>query len=826
MVAAPVHVPAGLPSPRSPTLSCAEMILPESSLRSLSPTPYVERPPSPPNILYTHSNRSAATIKLASAPQGRRGPSPGIKSPPLSAQSSRSTLRTMGDSDGSSRRSGSGGGGARDTALLASSPTIADALSSHPPNNWIAQPQRRISNGSSSVHSDDLENMKWPGFDARFDDSGVVMDEEEEHDQFPSQVRVDDADNDPWLSSPIDEHSEAGDDDEFSSAALSRRAEMILANAKKRLNVMEGNLRGARQSLVVSPTFGGVKMASELSHQLAAARERDRRLYAGIGPIPPRDKQYRTSLLMSNNSPSHSRGLSETSVPLPFSPTYTSRIPNKRASSAMGVASGPWSPEGYGQGRFPIRESRSFEVMRDPRYNGWQGQEERNNSLRSYDSRDSRSPPAGLETLPEDDDDLPAQTLHRSSSVASDLRSQMKDLKGRISSLKMRAQEDSLRRQSMQSLRAPSPFTCAETWYTNGDAYKAGGSPVSADAGVGMKLDSPIRQTLYEDEDPHSVPNITSPRNVTGPVQAPKEVHHILEEPVPAGDNDYPPEIFQGAPVTQLLEDLPSADFLDQYENDDFVSVNGDEAEVEAAGDSVYEDAVYEMPVAERHEDRLDAFDYENFFLHSAMGTYSSASRRSSSSGSADSVATTRPVTAIFEDETPKRMSMHQRNASVDSVSTVASFATAAEEQDDDDEENEQMDQFSRSILPHQHLAIAQNGFASPRSDSAVTMRKANSSSGQTQGSRGSSPASEVSAGLQTSKLFTILTQTPGNGEPRLALSEEEKELIYGLASSFQQVCGLLQSTDKEQYERKEWRRRLDEARRMLNGEELEGRPF
>jgi hypothetical protein len=489
----------------------------------------------------------------------------------------------------------------------------------------------------------------------------------------------------------------------------------------------------------------------------------------------------------------------------------------------MGVASGPWSPESYGQGRFPIRESRSFEVVRDPRYNGHQIPEERNNSLRSYDSRDSKSPPAGLETLPEDDDH-PAQTLYRSTSVASDLRSQMKDLKGRISSLKIRAQEDSLRRQSMQSLRAPSPFTCAETWYTNGDAYKAGGSPVSADAGVGMKLESPIRQTLYEDEGTHSTPNITSPNDTDGPVQAPKEVHHILEEPVPADNNDYPPEIFQGAQETQFLEDLPSDDLLDQYENDEFVSVNGDE--VEAAGDSVYEDAVYEMPVAERHEDRVDAFDYENFFLHSAMGTYSSTSRRSSSSGSADSVATTRPVTALLEDQTPKRVSMHQRNASVDSVSTVASFATAAEEQDDDDEENEQMDQFSRSILPNQHLNIAQNLLTSLRSDSAFTMRKANNSPGQTQTSRGSSPASEVSAGLQTSKLFTILTQTPVNGEPRLALSEEEKELIYGLASSFQQVCSLLQSTDKEQYERKEWRRRLDEARRVLNGEELEGQPF
>src|SRR5262245_44398842 len=144
---------------------------------------------------------------------------------------------------------------------------------------------------------------------------------------------------------------------------------------------MEGNLRGARQSLVVSPTLNGYKMASELSQQISAARERDRRLYAGIGPIPPRMRPYQSSPLVLNNNPGHSRGLSETSVPLPFaSPAYMTRnLPNKRASSAMGVASGPWSPDGYGQGRFPIRESRSHEVMRESHGNNL-GHDDRDHS--------------------------------------------------------------------------------------------------------------------------------------------------------------------------------------------------------------------------------------------------------------------------------------------------------------------------------------------------------------------------------------------------------------------------------------------------------------
>jgi len=59
-----------------------------------------------------------------------------------------------------------------------------------------------------------------------------------------------------------------------------------------------------------------------------------------------------------------------------------------------------------------------------------------------------------------------------------------------------------------------------------------------------------------------------------------------------------------------------------------------------------------------------------------------------------------------------------------------------------------------------------------------------------------------------------------------LALNEEEKQLIYSLTASFHQVCANLQSTTGDQYDRKEWRRRLDDARRLLNGENFEGQLF
>ena len=84
--------------------------------------------------------------------------------------------------------------------------------------------------------SEDFEN--WPGFDSHDAfDSGLGLEEQEKRDHFPGdEQHGDDMDGDRW-----GQHSSGSDenDDPYSSAALSRRAEIILANAKKRLNVSE-----------------------------------------------------------------------------------------------------------------------------------------------------------------------------------------------------------------------------------------------------------------------------------------------------------------------------------------------------------------------------------------------------------------------------------------------------------------------------------------------------------------------------------------------------------------------------------------------------------
>jgi len=108
---------------------------------------------------------------------------------------------------------------------------------------WETLKTRRTSDGSSSVHSDDLENMKWPGFDSGGDaeEESVVLDEEEEKfGSFPKVVGSDDStdNDDQWLGPKTEDDKENNEDqDALFQDPLSRRADIILANAKKRLNV-------------------------------------------------------------------------------------------------------------------------------------------------------------------------------------------------------------------------------------------------------------------------------------------------------------------------------------------------------------------------------------------------------------------------------------------------------------------------------------------------------------------------------------------------------------------------------------------------------------
>jgi hypothetical protein len=86
---------------------------------------------------------------------------------------------------------------------------------------------------ASSVNSDDIESLNWSRFDGATETGSDIDDEDEE--RFGSFPWTSESDLERWDTTNEGPHPPY--EDAYSSAALSRRADIILANAKKRLSV-------------------------------------------------------------------------------------------------------------------------------------------------------------------------------------------------------------------------------------------------------------------------------------------------------------------------------------------------------------------------------------------------------------------------------------------------------------------------------------------------------------------------------------------------------------------------------------------------------------
>ncbi|KAK1823965.1 hypothetical protein LTR12_001498 [Friedmanniomyces endolithicus] len=636
----------------------------------------------------------------------------------------------------------------------ASSPTLMDVGNLAPEQ----VNEKRLSFGGSSFNSEDYAVI--PAFLAKYEATdGTTTDDEMFDSDSPAPKRYGYS---VTIEGGLDAQRRQQEEAEHKSAMLSSRAEQILANAKKRLNLMEGNLRGARD-LVAPLTHANLKRATSLgsSHHTSYA---GRGGFDGYGaespvrqyPVRPLTAQA-SSPTMGRDYIGHARGLSGTELPerpqtafsKSHSMTRSGRIPVK-------ANDGSWTQS--------IRSSQSYDSLGS------------NGAHRERPLHAKGSPDSNLEPLAEDeashrdatsprnstgeDDRHNALRIQRPPSRTDDLREQMTSLKGRISTLRDRAREDSLRRQSLQNLRTPSPFSNSaasppEYFYTQSPSY---GSPVlDTNAGIGRVSadNSPeTPQTPPETWDAsHAVSGSRNafaqqaaaqrrrsddaaspgravksgvPRKPLPEAAAPTQNQHKRTQSgtmmvQPAADRyahhqfsrsrDIPGAYTEDEAETQVLpgshadEDggssLPLDDSLTPG-HDHVVSDAGDEENA-----SVYQDAIDESPPVVAHEDRSDAFDYENFFLHSAMATYGNGStgRRGSNSSAetTTSVATARgPAAESTEDqdfdfdptsnlyppptpETPERLKaierslVHRRTLSDDSVSTFATFATADE---------------------------------------------------------------------------------------------------------------------------------------------------
>ncbi|KAK0323587.1 hypothetical protein LTR54_006841 [Friedmanniomyces endolithicus] len=636
----------------------------------------------------------------------------------------------------------------------ASSPTLMDVGNLAPEQ----VNEKRLSFGGSSFNSEDYAVI--PAFLAKYEATdGTTTDDEMFDSDSPAPKRYGYS---VTIEGGLDAQRRQQEEAEHKSAMLSSRAEQILANAKKRLNLMEGNLRGARD-LVAPLTHANLKRATSLgsSHHTSYA---GRVGFGGYGaespvrqyPVRPLTAQA-SSPTMGRDYIGHARGFSGTELPerpqtafsKSHSMTRSGRIPVK-------ANDGSWTQS--------LRSSQSHDSL------GSSG------AHRERPLHAKGSPDSNLEPLAEDeashratsprnsigeDDRHNALRIQRPPSRTDDLREQMTSLKGRISTLRDRAREDSLRRQSLQNLRTPSPFSNSaasppEYFYTQSPSY---GSPVlDTNAGIGrVSADNSPEKPQTPPETWEAGHTLSGSRNAfaqqaaaqrrrsddaASPGRAVKSV--VPRKPLPEAATSTQGQHKRTQGGTMMVQpaadryahhqhsrsrDMPGAYTEDKveapaspgaYADEDGGSslplhdtlTPGYDHAVSDAGDeenaSVYQDAVDDSPPVVAHEDRSDAFDYENFFLHSAMATYGtgdSNSHRRGSNSSAEtttSVATARgpavptedhdfdfdPSSALYPPptpETPERLKeierslVHRRTLSDDSVSTFATFATADE---------------------------------------------------------------------------------------------------------------------------------------------------
>lgn len=478
-------------------------------------------------------------------------------------------------------------------------------------------------------------------------------------------------------------------------------------------------------------------------------------------------------------------------------------------------------------------------------------------------------------------------TRARSTAQMRDLRDQMQDLKGKISSLKQKAREDSLRRRSLQSLRTPSPFTAAEQWYTGTSDpvsthqkkvdeapgtkdliqtteldTKTNGSHEPGRGGTvrSSELDQQHGIKYREDEDTVDaarkefdiVPD-TNRSSSDSPSLCGRAAH---EEPGLLQTNFHDTEELEMRTAYgegSVLEDGHRSDDQEAEER----NVRPDEPEEQIRHDT------FHAPLGDRHEDRPDAFDYGHFFLHSAADL-----SRTSSHSSMYSEETTKPTNSMTEepsengehdhdlgpDDTPAgpdtRPNIHLRQNSTGSISTVATFATATEGRAPDDERDEDgwisrrpmagnwpLESTSKRVLDqnrreasrfpnskHTRGAGVATGIKQPRSTKYPV--RTSSLSTPTQPFFTASPPPSSSLGL----LSTLSASTPtqeGVSATTLQLRDGDKDLVERLIRSLFNVCVHLHtgSAEGERYENKVWRRRLDAARRVLDGD-IHGEAF
>lgn len=455
-------------------------------------------------------------------------------------------------------------------------------------------------------------------------------------------------------------------------------------------------------------------------------------------------------------------------------------------------------------------------------------------------------------------------TRARSTAQMHDLREQMQDLKGKISTLKKRAREDNMRRRSLQSLRTPSPFTVAEQWYTGASLpediqrEESNSGPLEHVQSSGVE-ETPAQPVLQDsghaslDAEP-MLDKKEANRSLEGDKS--KEGLHEGREAIkePPGDLSKMVNGFPSQKERLVLADEPATV---RFDVSNLGSVEeASPVDLESREDSLYGDQDYHetstSPIVERHEDRPDAFDYEHFVLNSALGTYSgvgmrrssSVRKRANSQSSESSVETTKPRNSIGDTPQADALSngYHGRQNSVNSVSTDNTFATANEGADSegghDDWTFGHTKAGSRQVgadRKHKpngsHESVPDHLVSNGIQKHGGKKHVASAQQGYVNGVNRKSPPAENGEMPQPPDLLTVLSSTGAwqEGAPptKLKMGERDKEMVERLVKSLAKVCSEVDTLGPESsiYEARLFRRKLNDARRVLDGE-MNGEAF
>ncbi|KAL2835777.1 hypothetical protein BJY01DRAFT_238580 [Aspergillus pseudoustus] len=600
-----------------------------------------------------------------------------------------------------------------------------------------------------------------------------------------------------------------GPGEDLSSAILSSEAERILENAKKRLSLMEGNLTRARSSMRASTPSSpspAPSASAGLGQPVGGLYQSIHRAADRRSSLRPRQTQ--------DNSNRHSRVYSETNIPS----TQPSHEPNpSRSVSAMGssTSSNFYTDDRsfhYAPNRAYLTHRASVSSMQQVSVNGLPSGKERASSD-SPRTSEFEEEEVKISSMDDFNSAYPVQdppSRSQSQLQVRDLQDQMKGLHIKISTLKVKAQEDNLRRRSLQSLRTPSPLTAANHWYANPLDPTERHSHLHPSAGYQHV------ESLRSSQD-------SSSNNTDSTLLVPETVH---SEGRASSDGAILPPF----ELTDHEDGHSTAESLyEDAEEGDQTDIDREALEEilrEPLDDDLVDSPLEAFPSVPHHDDtpheeREDAFDYEHFILHSALGNYTQARLRRKSNASDTSVETTRPIRE-------RRSTRHSRSNSANSISTVATFATAAEGQDDI-ESVLYWDRKFNDELNHRRYADEDTDSNPPRPDSETSLRTPRKSRVEDLASQRPDSAATGSAtptSLASSLVSTVRAAAspfPNAPNGNLGINEDDTRLLEQLFKSLGDVCMELQelttSPDYDEKQAKLLRRRLEAARRVLDGE-------